>query len=155
MIKIYRKTATIKAEPFDYEKWVHMRHEAYPMVFGDIAKDGGMMATNPFIKTLEGNLHISDGDWIATGVNGEHWAIADDIFKKTYAELPVIPKNVADYLEEFNRSNTTLGDVLCSAELKSWISYTPDYRFNYDSYKKRQDLIALAWLIGYQVEEYK
>lgn len=84
MIKIYHKTATIKAEQFDYEKWVHMRHDAYPMVFGDTAKDGGMMATNPVIPTLEGDMRVHDGDWIATGINGEHWPIADDIFKRTY-----------------------------------------------------------------------
>lgn len=24
------------------------------------------------------------GDWIATGIDGEHWAIADDIFRRTY-----------------------------------------------------------------------
>lgn len=27
------------------------------------------------------------GDWVATGINGEHWPIADDIFKKTYVEV--------------------------------------------------------------------
>lgn len=26
----------------------------------------------------------ADGDWIATGIDGEHWCIANDIFRKTY-----------------------------------------------------------------------
>ena len=26
----------------------------------------------------------ADGDWIATGIDGEHWCIANDIFHKTY-----------------------------------------------------------------------
>ncbi len=27
---------------------------------------------------------LHKGDWIATGIDGEHWAIADDIFRRTY-----------------------------------------------------------------------
>lgn len=109
MIKIYRKTATIKAEQFDYEKWVHMRHDAYPMVFGDTAKDGGMMATNPVIPTLEGDMKVHDGDWIATGANDEHWPIADDVFRKTYAELPVIPKYVDEYIRLMKSLGKSVG----------------------------------------------
>lgn len=30
-------------------------------------------------------LHI--GDYIATGVEGEHWAVAKDIFEKTYERV--------------------------------------------------------------------
>jgi outer membrane protease len=39
------------------------------------------------IDTLEGKLRVKVGDWIATGANGEHWPIADVIFKKTYVEV--------------------------------------------------------------------
>ena len=137
MIKVYRKTATIKAEQFDYEKWVHMRHDAYPMVFGDTAKDGGMMATNPVIPTLEGDMKVHDGDWIATGANDEHWPIADDVFRKTYAELPVIPKAWADTIEEYKANHYRLEKI-----------FTADWIWNYDE----QELVARAWLNGYQVE---
>ena len=140
MIKVYRKTATIKAEQFDYEKWVHMRHDAYPMVFGDTAKDGGMMATNPVIPTLEGDMKVHDGDWIATGANDEHWPIADDVFRKTYAELPVIPKAWADTIEEYKANHYRLEKI-----------FTADWIWNYDE----QELVARAWLNGYQVEEDK
>lgn len=37
-----------------------------------------------FIKTLEGNLHVSKGDWIIKGVNGELYPCKPDIFEKTY-----------------------------------------------------------------------
>ncbi|MCQ0055456.1 hypothetical protein [Pediococcus acidilactici] len=40
-----------------------------------------------FIKTREGKLIVNIGDWIATGVEDEYWAIADEIFKKTYEEV--------------------------------------------------------------------
>lgn len=36
------------------------------------------------IKTLEGNLHVSDGDWIITGVAGEKYPCKDSIFQQTY-----------------------------------------------------------------------
>ncbi|WP_106904676.1 DUF1642 domain-containing protein [Lactiplantibacillus plantarum] len=80
------------------------------------------------------NLH----DWIATGVNGEHWAIADDVFKKTYAELPVIPKSWADTIEEYKTNHYRLGKIFTDALI-----------LNYDE----QELIARAWLDGYVVEK--
>lgn len=36
------------------------------------------------IDTLEGPHIVSDKDWIMTGVEGEHYPIKKDIFKKTY-----------------------------------------------------------------------
>lgn len=152
----YRKIATIKAEQFDYETWVHMRHDAYPMVFGDTAKDGGMMATNPVIPTLEGDMRVHDGDWIATGVNGNHWPIADEVFKKTYAELPVIPKGVARWIELTKQAGKSLGDM--------FVDYTPEQLTDADEGmisdwvgdNKNQTILAntlaRAWLDGYQVE---
>lgn len=37
-----------------------------------------------FIETLEGRMLISDGDWIITGVKGEHYPCKPDIFEATY-----------------------------------------------------------------------
>ena len=36
------------------------------------------------IKTLEGDMKASRGDWIITGVNGEKHPCKPDIFEKTY-----------------------------------------------------------------------
>ncbi len=36
------------------------------------------------IRTLEGMMRASSGDWIITGVNGEHYPCKPDIFEKTY-----------------------------------------------------------------------
>ena len=36
------------------------------------------------IKTLEGVMHASPGDWIIRGVNGELYPCKPDIFAKTY-----------------------------------------------------------------------
>lgn len=36
------------------------------------------------IKTLEGVMHASPGDWIIRGVKGEHYPCKPDIFEQTY-----------------------------------------------------------------------
>ena len=38
-------------------------------------------------------MPVHYGDWIATGANGEHWVIVDEIFKKNYEELPGQPQS--------------------------------------------------------------
>lgn len=43
------------------------------------------------IKTLEGEMHASPGDWIITGVNGEQYPCKPDIFEKTYEPADLEP----------------------------------------------------------------
>jgi hypothetical protein len=38
----------------------------------------------PAIKTLEGGYIVTPGDWIITGVKGEHYPCKPDIFEMTY-----------------------------------------------------------------------
>ena len=78
MLKEYRKTATIKAEQFDGSDEMVKKYSIMPP-----------MPLDPdyTINTLEGDMVLGVGDWIATGVEGEHWAISDEIFKKTYEEV--------------------------------------------------------------------
>ena len=76
----YRKTALIEAEQYigSPAQVIEYNIVEIPPVIG---------TDKPyeyFIPTLEGPMELHADDWIATGVNGEHWAIADDIFKKTY-----------------------------------------------------------------------
>ena len=74
MIKEYRKKTTIKAEQFDGSKEMIEKYDI---------KDYG---TGLVIDELEGEFAIKAGDWIATGIYGEHWAITDSIFRRTYEE---------------------------------------------------------------------
>lgn len=39
------------------------------------------------IKTLEGNMHISPGDWVIKGVKGEFYPCKPDIFEQTYKKV--------------------------------------------------------------------
>lgn len=40
-----------------------------------------------FIRTLEGDMHVSIGSYIIKGNDGEFWAVARNIFVKTYEVL--------------------------------------------------------------------
>lgn len=56
---------------------------------GAAASPDGTFADNPpswplQIKTLEGNMICTIGDWIIKGVNGEFYPCKPDIFEKTY-----------------------------------------------------------------------
>lgn len=39
------------------------------------------------IRTLEGTMRVSDGDWIIKGVEGEFYPCKPDVFEQTYEEL--------------------------------------------------------------------
>ncbi|MDD4482678.1 MAG: hypothetical protein PHP18_05620 [Bacilli bacterium] len=45
------------------------------------------LTNKPYIKTLEGNHIITDGDWIITGVKGERYPCKPDIFEITYEKV--------------------------------------------------------------------
>nr|DAM08122.1 MAG TPA: Protein of unknown function (DUF1642) [Caudoviricetes sp.] len=153
MIKIYRKTSTIKAEQFDPENSVipegvfdkEYEHTTSGMISAMVDElENGHQSHNWHIKTLEGDLKVNPGDWIATGLNGEHWPIADDIFKKTYAELPVIPNYVAEYIDYMKSTDCDIWDAI----------HYPFKSNKVDKYMEDDsETFALAWLDGYTVED--
>lgn len=84
MIKEYRKKTTIKAEQFDGSIEMVTKYD-----IDDWEKNEMPYHRDPryFLPTKEGLMALGVGDWIATGIDGEHWAIADDIFQRTYEEV--------------------------------------------------------------------
>ena len=50
--------------------------------------DVGMERGNVVIKTLEGTMRASVGDWIIRGVKGEYYPCKPDIFEATYEAVP-------------------------------------------------------------------
>lgn len=111
MIKAYKKVATIQAEQFDgsdemIEKYHIRTNTVYELdpeyrSFDDIV---------PYqIETLEGFIELDPGDWIATGISGEHWPIANDIFKKTYVEVGNDKKIVKKAMDRFADANESIG----------------------------------------------
>lgn len=142
MIKVYRKTATIKAEQFDNSREMAEKYH--------VEYDGASSILPFRIDTPKGWLGIKVGDWIVADDDGKYWPIADDVFKQTYAELPVIPKAVADYMKDYNNQiNLSFHSALyeafddlfaASQDVEHWIEHN-------------SDVFARAWLDGYVVEE--
>lgn len=146
MIKIYHKTATIKAEQFDGSEEMADKYDI-EVVEGDYAEDYSMPEAGPapyfryFMASGYNEVYV--GGWIATGINGEHWPIADDIFKKTYAELPAIPHYVADYIDDMKSKGNDIWDAVHYLHRSSAI----------DEYMEdNSETFARAWLDGYTVE---
>lgn len=73
----FRKTATIRAVQW----WQHGDH---PAVVLKIDRHRYADEGVPWIETFEGGHIVTPGDWIATGIQGEHWPIKPDIFAATY-----------------------------------------------------------------------
>lgn len=79
MERTYRKTATIKAEPFDESPEMMKK---YNIQQGDTG-----LGYEYYLPTKEGDMTLAEGDYIATGVQGEHWAIESSVFKATYERI--------------------------------------------------------------------
>lgn len=86
MFKYRKKPVEIEAFQFSYNKCM-------PIItwFADAQKEGIVffdgMNGNWYIKTLEGNMSISEGDYIIKGVKGEIYPCKEDIFLATYARV--------------------------------------------------------------------
>ena len=87
MLHTYRKTATIKAEQVlgraEAEHYqLALSWDPMSLNCGEpwFPEDGG----TGYLNTKEGSMRVHKGDYIATGVDGEHLAIDKDIFERTY-----------------------------------------------------------------------
>lgn len=93
------------------------------------------------------------GDWIATGVNGEHWVIQDDVFNKTYSELPVIPKAVADWIKKCKHAGIAIASAMDKDKFPEKVADHFRTYYTRDQWITIQDNFVRAWLDGYVVEE--
>ncbi|KON40141.1 prophage P1 protein 31 [Lactiplantibacillus plantarum] len=138
-MKVYRKTATIKAEQFDGSDEMVDKYE--------LIDAGTMLGTHHSPEVyLTGSGKLCVGDWIATGANGDHWSIADDVFKKTYAELPVIPEEVAYMIKQAKNGDYKLGVALYGAYEGVWQPSVAKWILMHT------EVFARAWINGYTVE---
>lgn len=79
MLHKYRKRVPIEAEQFNGSTKQIARYKVH--VVGPTSWGG---ASHFLLPTKEGNMKLNVGNYIATGVDGEHWAIDQDIFERTY-----------------------------------------------------------------------
>jgi hypothetical protein len=86
-VKFRKKPIVIEAEQFFREKlpWPNgVKGEDYfcPMLRYPLIGN-----STSWITTLEGDLDVSEGDWIITGVKGEKYPCKPDIFEATYEKV--------------------------------------------------------------------
>ena len=79
MLHKYKKIVLIEAEQFNGSTKQIARYKVHI-----VGPTSWYDASYFLLPTKEGNMKLNVGDYIATGIDGEHWAIADDIFRWTY-----------------------------------------------------------------------
>ena len=89
MTKYRKKPVVIEAEQYkegmeDGFEERYIDHNYPNQTFGIQASVKDTAVQVPYIKTLEGKLLITKGDWIITGIPGERYPIKPDIFEETY-----------------------------------------------------------------------
>lgn len=72
--------ARFRKKPGEIEATQWFKHGDHPAVRSDpsLRRDQG------WVTTLEGVHVVTPGDWIITGVKGEHYPCKPDIFEATY-----------------------------------------------------------------------
>lgn len=157
----YIKTATIDAEQFDGSEAMIKKYSIRLDEPYQIAAEPDEFVFVPFeIETREAWLKIEVGDWVATGVKGEHWPIADEIFKQTYQKLPAIPAEIDTAIKAYRKAygdNKGLTVLLLDWQ-QSWalgvLSSIQNMPYDLrESYRFKSDLIARAWLDGYEIDD--
>jgi hypothetical protein len=78
-----KKPVVITAQQFDQDKKYRLAPEFAAVICAHGEPIGGHFG-GWHIDTLEGKMHVSDGDWIIKGVQGEFYPCKPDIFEATY-----------------------------------------------------------------------
>lgn len=86
MTKYRKKPVVIEAIRWDTEENINKIIEWLGSNLIREERDGCAVVGN-WIKTLEGNMMVSWGDYIIQGVNGEFYPCKPDIFEKTYEKV--------------------------------------------------------------------
>lgn len=157
MIKVYHKTTTIKAEQFDGSDEMAKRYGAelysesgygYDAVEGEPDGDGYVLITS------EGESLVLTGDWITTDVFGRHEIISDNKFRRQHIKLPVISKEVADWIELGKSKGMSLDTALMI--LMAGRTESPDITgVSKWIWHYHMADIAIAWTVGYELEDCK
>lgn len=87
-----------KKKPVVIEAFQFTRQSFWPIVQWIDNNNGHMIEWNYdpsidddtfiVIKTLEGDMKVSLGDWVIQGIKGEFYPCKDDIFRMTYEVYP-------------------------------------------------------------------
>ena len=79
-MKYRKKPVVIEAVKFTGKNY----EEVQKFASGSLSLNNGNVLS---IKTLEGEMLVSKGDYVIKGINGEIYPCKPDIFEKTYEEV--------------------------------------------------------------------
>lgn len=98
----YRKKSTVEATQFSERGFAI----AGVCTGGSSCKSRGAPEDcPPHVHTLEGDLSVSEGDWILTGIDGEHWPVRNDIFVRTYEAVSATDDKLNGLLDRAMKTN--------------------------------------------------
>lgn len=86
---------------------------------------------------------IKPDDWIIECSGNIRLIMTNNEFKKDYAELPVIPKAIAEYIEHMKSIQRDIGEAM-----RYWLRTSDIDEYMEDN----SETFARAWLDGYQLE---
>ncbi|WP_076633970.1 DUF1642 domain-containing protein [Lactiplantibacillus plantarum] len=145
-MKFYCKQP-IEAEQFDGSDAMVDKYE--------LIDAGTMLGTHHSPELyLTGSGKVDVGDWIITDNFNHHTLMTDEEFKQQYAELPVIPKYVAEHIINGHAVNdlVPIGGGIYRSMIQAVVYGYKEGDIG-DWIVNHSDLFARAWLDGYQVKE--
>jgi len=87
MKKYCKKPVVIEAEQFFIEKFFKDKYLPVGVAYHHNTAQLQFPEHCFSVNTLEGQLRVSDKDWIIKGVKGEFYPCKPDIFEATYEEV--------------------------------------------------------------------
>lgn len=98
-IEAFQYDGDLKGSDGDYyvPQWAVEAFENGTMYYDSL--NGREEPCELFIRTLEGNQHVSINDYIIKGVKGELYPCKSDIFEETYKEVLPMKELVEDVLK--------------------------------------------------------
>lgn len=104
-MKYTKKPVTIEAVQWTGHNHAEIREFAGPSILKFNHEDGLQL------KTLEGSLHASVGDYIIKGVHGEFYPCKPDIFEETYSPAKTVGEMFRElgYIYKRNKSSYSTG----------------------------------------------
>ena len=87
VVDAYQYTKTSFSERRSWPEWLKELYNQKCMFDRTIYEDGLPVFTPILIKTLEGEIRVSENDWIIKGVKGELYPCKPDIFEKIYEKV--------------------------------------------------------------------
>lgn len=152
-MKYRKRPVVIEAEPFDLDQFLNEQQSDYiarwveSCTRPDCVEARGTIPNHYVVQTPEGPADVSNGDWIITGVKGDHYPCKPDIFAATYEPAPGTANVVPDPLDTITglqEEIAHLRDVRIPSMWKHWGDALDNLAKLEAAGKRLRDLVELG-----------